>query len=166
MAAQGATLQNYNNELVKCVDDLKEKREEVNKAILKDVRANRSSAVTAVLCWARGSEREGGGGSGSRGVEAAAPPLGASRAAPGESCEGLRRRRERREPAELGERAERTSAQPLEPPSGRAGGRSGGRAAVGRAGQGPAFGVCSAQPAVAIWQRSQHIPRRPVQRQR
>ena len=30
--------QNYNNELVKCVDDLKEKREEVNKAILKDVR--------------------------------------------------------------------------------------------------------------------------------
>eukprot|EP01045_Picozoa_sp_COSAG04_P027087 COSAG04_NODE_3895_length_2442_cov_89.294494_3_plen_23_part_01 len=23
MAAQGATLQNYNNELVKCVDDLK-----------------------------------------------------------------------------------------------------------------------------------------------
>merc|ERR1711998_519938 len=35
-AAQGATLQNYNNELVKCVDDLKEKREEVNKAILKD----------------------------------------------------------------------------------------------------------------------------------
>ena len=39
MAAQGATLQNYNNELVKCVDDLKEKREEGNKAILKDVRA-------------------------------------------------------------------------------------------------------------------------------
>ena len=36
MAAQGATLQNYNNELVKCVDDLKEKREEINKAILKD----------------------------------------------------------------------------------------------------------------------------------
>ena len=68
MAAQGATLQNYNNELVKCVDDLKEKREEVNKAILKDVRANRSSAVTAVLCWAArgGSEREGGGDSGSR----------------------------------------------------------------------------------------------------
>ena len=30
MAAQGATLQNYN--LVKCVDDLKEKREEVNKS--------------------------------------------------------------------------------------------------------------------------------------
>ena len=123
MAAQGATLQNYNNELVKCVDDLKEKREEVNKAILKDVRANRSSAVTAVLGARGGSEREGGGGSGSRGVEAAAPLLGASRAAPGESCEGLRRRRERREPAELGERAERTSAQPLEPPSGRAAGR-------------------------------------------
>ena len=31
MAAQGATLQNYNNELVKCVDDLKEKREDANK---------------------------------------------------------------------------------------------------------------------------------------
>ena len=62
MAAQGATLQNYNNELVKCVDDLKEKREEVNKAILKDVRANRSSAVTAALrdgC-ARAAERAGG----------------------------------------------------------------------------------------------------------
>ena len=130
MAAQGATLQNYNNELVKCVDDLKEKREEVNKAILKDVRANRSSAVTAVL-GAR-SEREGGGGSGSRGVEAAAPLLGASRAAPGESCEGLRRRRERREPAELGVRAERTSAQPLEPPAvGRSGGGRPGGAGAG-----------------------------------
>jgi len=31
-----ATLQNYNNELVKCVDDLKEKREEINRAILKE----------------------------------------------------------------------------------------------------------------------------------
>lgn len=36
MAAQGATLQNYNNELVKCIDDLREKREEVNRTILKE----------------------------------------------------------------------------------------------------------------------------------
>jgi len=36
MSAQGATLQNYNNELVKCIEDLREKREEVNKQILKE----------------------------------------------------------------------------------------------------------------------------------
>ena len=36
MAAQGATLQNYNNELVKCIEDLREKREEVNRSIAKD----------------------------------------------------------------------------------------------------------------------------------
>jgi Sjoegren syndrome nuclear autoantigen 1 len=36
MAQQGATLQNYNNELVKCIEDLREKREEVNRAMLKD----------------------------------------------------------------------------------------------------------------------------------
>eukprot|EP00462_Mataza_sp_D1_P002817 CAMPEP_0175111770 /NCGR_PEP_ID=MMETSP0086_2-20121207/15022_1 /TAXON_ID=136419 /ORGANISM="Unknown Unknown, Strain D1" /LENGTH=113 /DNA_ID=CAMNT_0016390419 /DNA_START=28 /DNA_END=369 /DNA_ORIENTATION=- len=34
MAHQGATLQNYNNELVKCLEDLREKREALNKAIL------------------------------------------------------------------------------------------------------------------------------------
>ncbi|CEG50133.1 uncharacterized protein PHALS_07858 [Plasmopara halstedii] len=28
MAQQGATLQNYNNELVKCIEELREKREE------------------------------------------------------------------------------------------------------------------------------------------
>ena len=56
MAAQGATLQNYNNELVKCVDDLKEKREEVNKAILKDVRA---ALPTACQHSSRGA-RDGG----------------------------------------------------------------------------------------------------------
>eukprot|EP00940_MAST-03C_sp_MAST-3C-sp2_P002566 g2566.t1 len=32
----GATLQNYNNELVKCIEDLREKREEVNRQILKE----------------------------------------------------------------------------------------------------------------------------------
>merc|ERR1712167_310026 len=36
MASQGATLQNYNNELVKCIEDLREKREAVNTAILKE----------------------------------------------------------------------------------------------------------------------------------
>ena len=36
MASQGASLQNYNNELVKCIEDLKEKREEVNRQILQD----------------------------------------------------------------------------------------------------------------------------------
>jgi len=32
MAQQGSSLQNYNNELVKCIEDLKEKREEVRLA--------------------------------------------------------------------------------------------------------------------------------------
>ena len=36
MASQGASLQNYNNELVKCIEDLREKREDINKQILKD----------------------------------------------------------------------------------------------------------------------------------
>lgn len=36
MAQQGATLQNYNNELVKCIEDLREKREEVNRTMLKE----------------------------------------------------------------------------------------------------------------------------------
>mmetsp|Transcript_25509 Transcript_25509/g.59270 ORF Transcript_25509/g.59270 Transcript_25509/m.59270 type:complete len:112 (-) Transcript_25509:57-392(-) len=35
MAAKGASLQNYNNELVKCIEDLREKREEVNRQILR-----------------------------------------------------------------------------------------------------------------------------------
>lgn len=36
MASQGASLQNYNNELVKCIEDLREKREEINRNILQD----------------------------------------------------------------------------------------------------------------------------------
>ena len=36
MSSQGATLQNYNNELVKCIEDLREKREELNKQIMKE----------------------------------------------------------------------------------------------------------------------------------
>eukprot|EP01006_Ploeotia_vitrea_P039095 TRINITY_DN66311_c4_g4_i1.p1 TRINITY_DN66311_c4_g4~~TRINITY_DN66311_c4_g4_i1.p1 ORF type:complete len:112 (-),score=68.99 TRINITY_DN66311_c4_g4_i1:153-488(-) len=38
MAHQGATLQNYNNELVKCLEDLREKRESLNKTIAKEER--------------------------------------------------------------------------------------------------------------------------------
>ena len=34
--SQGTTLQGYNNELVKCIEDVREKREELNKLILKD----------------------------------------------------------------------------------------------------------------------------------
>ena len=36
MAQEGATLQNYNNELVTCIEDLRSKREEVNKSIAAD----------------------------------------------------------------------------------------------------------------------------------
>ena len=36
MAGQGASLQNYNNELVKCIEDLREKREEINREILRE----------------------------------------------------------------------------------------------------------------------------------
>merc|ERR1711865_653195 len=35
-ASQGATLQTYNNQLVKCIEDLREKREEVNRQILQE----------------------------------------------------------------------------------------------------------------------------------
>ena len=34
--SQGSTLSNYNNELVKCIEDLREKREEINRLILKE----------------------------------------------------------------------------------------------------------------------------------
>ncbi|KAJ1429852.1 sporangia induced deflagellation-inducible protein [Ochromonadaceae sp. CCMP2298] len=36
MAGQGASLQNFNNELVKCIEDLREKREEIHRQIMKD----------------------------------------------------------------------------------------------------------------------------------
>ena len=36
MTQQGATLQNYNNELVSCIEELREKREELNKSIAQD----------------------------------------------------------------------------------------------------------------------------------
>jgi len=36
MAQQGASLQNYNNELVKCLEDLREKREQINKEISRE----------------------------------------------------------------------------------------------------------------------------------
>mmetsp|Transcript_4240 Transcript_4240/g.9234 ORF Transcript_4240/g.9234 Transcript_4240/m.9234 type:complete len:112 (-) Transcript_4240:578-913(-) len=36
MSAQGAALQNHNNELVKCIEDLREKREEILKQLKED----------------------------------------------------------------------------------------------------------------------------------
>mmetsp|Transcript_17245 Transcript_17245/g.23826 ORF Transcript_17245/g.23826 Transcript_17245/m.23826 type:complete len:116 (+) Transcript_17245:178-525(+) len=36
MAAHGAALQNHNNELVKCLEDLRDKREEINKQIVRE----------------------------------------------------------------------------------------------------------------------------------
>jgi Sjoegren syndrome nuclear autoantigen 1 len=36
MTQQGASLQNYNNELVSCIEELREKREELNKSIAAD----------------------------------------------------------------------------------------------------------------------------------
>merc|ERR1711924_423073 len=36
MAQQGASLQNYNNELVKCLEDLREKREQINREIARE----------------------------------------------------------------------------------------------------------------------------------
>lgn len=48
MAQQGATLQNYNNELVKCIEDLREKREEVNRTMLKE--EEEKAKIQKVLC--------------------------------------------------------------------------------------------------------------------
>jgi len=36
MAAQGAALQNHNNELVRCIEDLREKRQEIDRQIRED----------------------------------------------------------------------------------------------------------------------------------
>ena len=47
MAQQGATLQNYNNELVKCIETLREKREEINRVILKEEEEKAKIQVTA-----------------------------------------------------------------------------------------------------------------------
>jgi hypothetical protein len=52
MAAKGSSLQNYNNELVKCIEDLREKREELNRGILRD--EEEKGKIQKV------SEREGG----------------------------------------------------------------------------------------------------------
>jgi Sjoegren syndrome nuclear autoantigen 1 len=35
MAAQGASLQNYNNELVKCIEDLRQKREDIHRDVIR-----------------------------------------------------------------------------------------------------------------------------------
>ena len=37
MASAGATLQNYNNDLVRCIEELREKREELNRSDRKSV---------------------------------------------------------------------------------------------------------------------------------
>jgi len=36
MAAQGAALQNHNNELVRCIEDLREKRTEIDRQVQED----------------------------------------------------------------------------------------------------------------------------------
>jgi hypothetical protein len=63
MAQQGSSLQNYNNELVKCIEDLKEKREEVPH--------RRAAGVFACICSlntrtraGQPTDREGRGGKG------------------------------------------------------------------------------------------------------
>lgn len=35
MAAQGASLQNYNTELVKCIEDLRQRREDIHREVLR-----------------------------------------------------------------------------------------------------------------------------------
>lgn len=51
MAAQGAALQNHNNELVRCIEDLREKRLEIDRQIREDeqVRASRRWAPSRLL---------------------------------------------------------------------------------------------------------------------
>lgn len=36
MAQAGATLQNYNNDLVRCIEELREKREDLNRSVAQD----------------------------------------------------------------------------------------------------------------------------------
>lgn len=36
MAAQGAAMQNHNNELVRCIEDLREKRGEIDRQVRED----------------------------------------------------------------------------------------------------------------------------------
>ena len=49
MAAQGATLQNYNNELVKSIEDLREKREELNRQIVKE-EEDKGKVCNVIIC--------------------------------------------------------------------------------------------------------------------
>ncbi len=77
MAQQGSSLQNYNNELVKCIEDLKEKREEVNRRcrprqlaqrarLMRDAAAAVVRPPRAVLTAPSGQppDRQGRGGKG------------------------------------------------------------------------------------------------------
>ena len=56
MAARGATLQNYNGELVRCIEDLREKREEVNRSIARD-EEEKGAQPTALRCRLGVSDR-------------------------------------------------------------------------------------------------------------
>eukprot|EP00439_Symbiodinium_sp_Y106_P024274 s5793_g2.t4 len=53
MASQGATLQNYNNELVKSIEDLREKREELNRQILKEEEDKAKIQKDTGCCFSR-----------------------------------------------------------------------------------------------------------------
>ena len=59
MTQQGATLQNYNNELVKCIEDLREKREEVNRSIAKDEEEKGGNPSPTPVDWVWGDGPEG-----------------------------------------------------------------------------------------------------------
>ena len=47
----GSTLQNYNSDLVHCIEELREKREDLNKSIAQDEEEEASSFYTAVPEW-------------------------------------------------------------------------------------------------------------------
>ena len=50
MAQAGATLQNYNNELVSCIEELREKREDLNKSIAGDEEEKGALPPAAAAC--------------------------------------------------------------------------------------------------------------------
>ena len=53
MAQAGATLQNYNNELVSCIEELREKREDLNKSIAGDEEEKGALPPAAAACARR-----------------------------------------------------------------------------------------------------------------
>ena len=64
--AQGSTLSNYNNELVKCIEDLREKRDLVNREMVKEeeekTKIQQDLKVRQTLC--RGVSEQTGWGDG------------------------------------------------------------------------------------------------------